>query len=338
MRAGVGRERGCAEGVHLQEHQRQETRRPAQRHGQQPTTKRIKLAGAFSTVPTPRVEVASTAVTASKTAVYTMPPAVAKYESGIPVALLKACDAQGPVVTISQPKKSAFTFGSPIIGDKPVGGFTYLGYQLVKGGDSAPPTGSFAHAADARSGGSVLLPFQECRWNDGWWRRNSLFAHVLVLSPARRFGSSARSLGRRFRGEGDGRDVSAAVGWVPLPVLPDGMQLLSQDLDLVLLLNLDPGRVRVVDVLHLGQPVAEEHGAHLGRVELRGELPPRHALLFGRRVQLPVHVVLLAPLPVVEHEPPHGLLLLLLGRRPAENGRLFLEFLGRPGAALASLG
>jgi hypothetical protein len=44
---------------------------------QQPTTKRIKLAGAFSTVPTPRVEVppiASTAVTAIKTAVYTMPP------------------------------------------------------------------------------------------------------------------------------------------------------------------------------------------------------------------------------------------------------------------------
>ena len=121
---------------------------------QQPTTKRIKLAGAFSTVPTPRVEVppiASTAVTASKTAVYTMPPAIAKYDSGIPVALLKAHDAQGPVVTISQPKKPAFTFGSPIIGDKPVGGFAYLGYELVKGGDSAPPTGSFAHAADARS-------------------------------------------------------------------------------------------------------------------------------------------------------------------------------------------
>ena len=59
---------------------------------QQPTTKRIKLAGAFSMVPTPRVEVppiASTAVTASKTTVYTMPPAIAKYDSGIPVALLK---------------------------------------------------------------------------------------------------------------------------------------------------------------------------------------------------------------------------------------------------------
>ena len=121
---------------------------------QQPTTKRIKLAGAFSTVPTPRVEVppiASTAVTATKTAVYTMPPAIAKYDSGIPVALLKARDAQGPIVTISQPKKPAFTFGSPIIGDKPVGGFAYMGYELVKGGDSAPLTGSFAYAADARS-------------------------------------------------------------------------------------------------------------------------------------------------------------------------------------------
>ena len=56
---------------------------------QQLTTKRIKLAGAFSTVPAPRVEVpsiASTAVTATKTAVYTMPPAIAKYDSGIPVA------------------------------------------------------------------------------------------------------------------------------------------------------------------------------------------------------------------------------------------------------------
>ena len=101
---------------------------------QQPTTKRIKLAGAFSTVPTPRVEVppiASTAVTATKTAVYTMPPAIAKYDSGIPVALLKAHDAQGPVVTISQPKKPAFTFGSPIIGDKPVGGFAYMGYGML---------------------------------------------------------------------------------------------------------------------------------------------------------------------------------------------------------------
>ena len=118
------------------------------------TTKRVKLAGAFSTVPTPNVEVppiASTAVTASRTAVYTMPPPISKYDSGTPVAMLKARDAQGPVVTISQPKKPSFTFGSPTIADKPVGGFAYLGYGLVKGGDSAPPTGSFAHAADARS-------------------------------------------------------------------------------------------------------------------------------------------------------------------------------------------
>jgi len=118
------------------------------------TTKRVKLAGAFSAVPTPNVEVppiASTAVTASRTAVYTMPPPISKYDPGTPVAMLKARDAQGPVVTISQPKKPSFTFGSPTIADKPVGGFAYLGYGLVKGGDSAPPTGSFAHAADARS-------------------------------------------------------------------------------------------------------------------------------------------------------------------------------------------
>ena len=80
-----------------------------------------------------------------------MPPPISKYDSGTPVAMLKARDAQGPVVTISQPKKPSFTFGSPTIADKPVGGFAYLGYELVKGGDSAPPTGSFAHAADARS-------------------------------------------------------------------------------------------------------------------------------------------------------------------------------------------
>ena len=121
----------------------------------QPTTKRPKLAGAFSKIPTPCVKVsqsaASTAVTAAKTTVYTMPPAIAKYDSGVPVAMLKAHGATGPIITISQPKKPSFTFGSPIIGDKPVGGFAYMGYELVKGGDTAPPTGSFGYAADARS-------------------------------------------------------------------------------------------------------------------------------------------------------------------------------------------
>ena len=120
--------------------------------------KRIKLAGAFSTVPMPCAEVppvASTAVTACKTAVYLMPPALAKYDSGNPAALLKARDAQGPVVTISQPKKPAFTFGCPIIGGMPICGFAFIGYELVKGGDSAPPTGSFAYAADARSAYSL---------------------------------------------------------------------------------------------------------------------------------------------------------------------------------------
>ena len=81
----------------------------------------------------------------------TLPPTNTKYDSGIPVAMLKAHDAEGPVITISQPKKPSFTFGSPTIGDKPVGGFAFAGYELVKGGDSAPPTGSFGYAADARS-------------------------------------------------------------------------------------------------------------------------------------------------------------------------------------------
>ena len=122
---------------------------------QQPTSKRIKLASAFSKTPMPRAEEsqssASTTVAVTKTAVYTLPPTNTKYDSGIPVAMLKAHDAEGPVITISQPKKLSFTFGSPTISDKSVGGFAFAGYELVKGGDSAPPTGSFGYAADARS-------------------------------------------------------------------------------------------------------------------------------------------------------------------------------------------
>ena len=54
----------------------------------QAIAKRAKLSGAFSMVPPSRVEVpriASTALAASKSAVYAMPPPITKYDSGIPV-------------------------------------------------------------------------------------------------------------------------------------------------------------------------------------------------------------------------------------------------------------
>jgi uncharacterized metal-binding protein len=116
------------------------------------SSKRPKLSGAFSQVPVPRVETPHNithAATATKTAVYMLPPTITKFNSGVPVAMLKARDC-GPVVTIAKEKKPSFTFGGALIDDKPVGGFSYIGFSHVKGGDSAPQTGALGHAVDTR--------------------------------------------------------------------------------------------------------------------------------------------------------------------------------------------
>ena len=118
--------------------------------------KRQKLSFAFSKVPVPNVEIPpDKSVVATNTAVYVLPPPLTKYGSGTPVAVLKAYDAQGPVVTISQTRKPSFTFGSDQIDGKPVGGYSYIGYTHVKSGDSTPSTGSFGYANDTRSAYNV---------------------------------------------------------------------------------------------------------------------------------------------------------------------------------------
>jgi hypothetical protein len=115
--------------------------------------KRPRLMQAFGKVPEPRVEVAPsvTSAVSSKATAFMLPPTLSKYGLTVPTAPLKVHESKGPVITISQAKKPSFTFGSPVVNDKPVTGFAFLGYSLSKGGDSAPPTGCFGRIAEARA-------------------------------------------------------------------------------------------------------------------------------------------------------------------------------------------